>query len=250
MTVPPGLHEAKDVVAAIREGDTELLAAILEEEPGLALERVADRSMLHHATDWPGHWPNVARSISLLVAAGADVDAVFPHPDDPMKVRETPLHWGASSGDVAAIDALLDAGAAIDPLGGIFGGCTPFEEAVIFEKYAAASRLLERGAACYLPGAAALGRMDLVRGHFDDQGCVRSDVGVLPHWEALPPAQVLLDRAFQFACRAGHLTIAMFLRERGANPTATTPANTTALDEARKNEHEDIVAWLADLIES
>lgn len=233
-----------DVVAAVRAGHTERLAEILEAQPELALEKVDDRTMLHHATDWPGNWPNVAASITFLVKCGADVNAPFPHPDNPEVVRETPLHWAASCGDADAVDALLDHGADVDPLGGIFGGCTPFEEAVIFEKYAAAERLLARGAACYLPGAAALGRMDLVHGYFDEGGHVRTDVGMLPHWNEPPPVQVLLDRAFQFACRAGHLAIAKLLRERGADPTAKTPAATSALDEATKNGHIDVMAWL------
>ena len=247
VSTPQESFTAGDVVAAIHAGDTERLREILNAQPPLALEKVDDRTMLHQATDWPGNWPNIAASIALLVGHGADVNAVFPHPDDPDVVRETPLHWAASSGDAAAVDALLDAGAVVDSLGGIFGGCTPFEEAVIFEKYAAARRLLERGATCYLPGAAALGRMDLVHGYFDENGKVRLDVGMLPHWPSPPPAQVLLDRAFQFACRAGHLEIAKLMRARGADPSAQTPADTTPLDEAEKNGHAHVIAWLTEI---
>jgi len=235
------------VIAAIQGGLTERLAELLAAQPGLAVARVADRTMLHHATDWPGHRPNVANSIALLVAAGADVNATFPHPSEP-EAFETPLHWAASSDDVAAIDALLDAGATIDPLGGVFGGCTPFEEAVIFDNEAAANRLLDRGAACYLPGAAALGRLDLVGSYFDEQGRVRRDIGVLPHWSAPPPAQVLLDQAFGFACRGGHLVTAKFLHERGANPKAKTPAGTTPRDEAKEKGHDAIIAWLTEIV--
>jgi ankyrin repeat protein len=238
-------HQLTELVAAIRLGKTERVASILASDPGLALKKVEGRSLLHVATDWPANLRNVGDSIALLVKAGADVDAQFPHPDNPEVVRETPLHWAASSGDVAAIDALLDAGATVDPLGGIFGGCTPFEEAVIFDHIPAALRLQERGAAQYLPGVAALGRLDLVRSYFDENDHVRTDIGMLPHWTEAPPVQVLLDRAFQFACRSGHLEIAVFLRERGAKVDAETPANTTALDEAKKNGHTRIVEWLA-----
>ncbi len=95
----------------------------------------------NHATDWPGHWDNVADSIHLLVQAGANVEVRFP--SDSPKVAETPLHWAASSGDAAAVEALLDAGATVDVFGGIFGGCTPFAEAIIFENYDAARLLLD-----------------------------------------------------------------------------------------------------------
>ncbi len=62
------------------------------------------RTLLHVATDWPGHFPHVSASIVALVEAGADVNARFHGPHE-----ETPLHWAASSDDVAALDALLDA---------------------------------------------------------------------------------------------------------------------------------------------
>lgn len=49
------------------------------------------RTLLHVATDWPGHAPRVAETI-------------WAH-------AETPLHWAASSDDVEAGDALRDLGA-------------------------------------------------------------------------------------------------------------------------------------------
>ena len=36
--------------------------------------------------------------------------------------NETPLHWAASSNDVAVADALIDAGADIEAAGGVIGG--------------------------------------------------------------------------------------------------------------------------------
>ena len=102
-------------VAAIAAGDLETLRRLLAANPSLVTARLGDddpdgmsRSLLHVATDWPGHFPEVAASIAVLVAAGADVNARFRGPH-----AETPLHWAASSDDVAALDALLDAGADI-----------------------------------------------------------------------------------------------------------------------------------------
>ncbi len=128
-------------------------------------------------------------------------------------------------------------------LGGIFGGCTPFEEAIIFEKYDVARLLLDHGATNYLAGAAALGHADDIDSYFSD-GVVDVEGHALPNWDPLPPAQVVLDRAFQFACRAGHLGIARTLLARGADVHAITPADTTALDEARNNDHTAVVTWL------
>ena len=77
------------------------------------------RTLLHVATDWPGHFPNGAATIAALVEAGADVNARFTGPH-----TETPLHWAASSDDVAVLDALLDAGANIESPGAVIGGGT------------------------------------------------------------------------------------------------------------------------------
>ena len=96
---------------AIRCGKLEELKRLLAEHPSLATARVVDggsgagqRTLLHLATDWPGHFPNVAETVAALVDAGADVNARFIGAH-----QETPLHWAASSDDVVAIDALLDA---------------------------------------------------------------------------------------------------------------------------------------------
>jgi ankyrin repeat protein len=67
------------------------------------------RTLLHAATDWPGHYPRNVETVTLLLRAGAEVDARFAGPH-----TETPLHWAASSDDVEVLDALLDADADIE----------------------------------------------------------------------------------------------------------------------------------------
>lgn len=111
---------AVTVVEAIHSGDVPTLQRLLTENPGLAIARIGDddpngmsRTLLHVATDWPGHFPNGVASVVALVKAGADVNARFRGPH-----TETPLHWAASSNDVAVLDALLDVGADIEAPGG------------------------------------------------------------------------------------------------------------------------------------
>ena len=72
MTTPP----AEELVLATITGDVDTVAVLLATNPNLANQRIPgnDRSMLHYATDWPGHFPNIAAIIGLLVAAGADPD--------------------------------------------------------------------------------------------------------------------------------------------------------------------------------
>src|SRR2546430_1492970 len=80
--------------AAIRERDVGRLERLLRDNSGLATVRIdGARSLLHVAADWPGHFPNGAGTVALLIAAGADPNArMTPHPKDPNCV-ETPLHW-------------------------------------------------------------------------------------------------------------------------------------------------------------
>src|SRR6185503_2808131 len=81
-------------------------------------------TLLHVATDWPGHFPDVVKTVKTLIMAGADVNARGSGPH-----TETPLHWAASSDDVEVLDALLDAGADIEAQGAVIGGGTPMSDA-------------------------------------------------------------------------------------------------------------------------
>lgn len=159
--------EEAAALAAVRAGDTQALQKILVECPALATARLAshgDRTLLHVATDWPGHYPNVAAIINTLTAAGADPNApgVGRHP-------ETPLHWAASSDDVGAIDALVAAGADI-------GDGTPLADATAFGQWNAARRLIEHGAQSTLWESAALGLTDRVIKHSNDNHPAAGDI--------------------------------------------------------------------------
>lgn len=139
-----------ECLRVIREGDVAGLKRLLDEHRGLGAawlvssasgcEQEQRRSMLHVATDWPGHFHNVARTIDVLVGAGADVNARFLGTHE-----ETPLHWAASSNDLIALDALLDAGADINADNGVIGHGTPLTDAVAFGQWDAARRLVQRG---------------------------------------------------------------------------------------------------------
>src|SRR6516164_2689726 len=115
------LEGAAAAVEAVSSGDTKTLKRLLRENSGLANTRIDDkRTLLHVATDWPGHFPNNTETITELVASGADVNAKFAGHHS-----ETPLHWAASSDDVDVIDVLLDHGANIEAPGSVIGVGTP-----------------------------------------------------------------------------------------------------------------------------
>lgn len=181
-------------VGAIHSGDVTQLKRLLDENPGLAKTALGDdepdgmtRSLLHVVTDWPGHWPNGATTVPVLVDAGADVNARFTGPH-----RETPLHWAASSDDVEVLDALLDAGADIEAQGAVIGGGTPISDATAFGQWNVARRLVERGATTTLWESATLGLMDRVQSSF----AIRT------------PSAEDVTHAFWGACHGGQPTAA------------------------------------------
>jgi len=139
---------AQAVVDAIQRGQADQLRALLRDDPELATARIVDakgveRTLLHVVADWPGHFPNGAQTVAVLIAAGADPNARV---EGCATHAETPLHWAASSDDVAVLDALLDGGADIEVTGAVFTNGSPMSDAVVFAQWKAARRLIERGA--------------------------------------------------------------------------------------------------------
>ncbi len=218
---------AQAITAAIRGGDQAKFAELWREHPALGSVRIRDgrgceRTLLHIATDWPGNFPRVADTIALLIAAGADVNARFVGPNS-----ETPLHWAASSNDVAALDALLDRGADIEADGAVIAGGTPLADAVAFAQWNTAKRLVERGARVNLWQAAALGMRPRVEAALA---------------ETAP--QEALDTAFWCACHGGAANTASLLLERGAKLNWVGFDQLTPLGAAVRAGANDLADWL------
>jgi len=219
-------------VQAIHEGDVEGLRRLLAEHPDLARAALGSRdcangmtrSLLHVVTDWPGHFPRGPETVEALIAAGADVNARFTGPH-----TETPLHWAASSDDVAVLDALLDAGADIEATGAVIAGGTPMADATAFGQWNAARRLLERGANTNLWEASALGLLDRVESSFAG--------GEMPAAEHV-------TGSFWGACHGGHRDVAEYLLGKGAELNWVGWDDLTPLDAAERSGADDVVAWL------
>jgi hypothetical protein len=217
-------HEV--AIAAVRAGDLPARGRLLREHPELATARLArhqGRTLLHVATDWPGHYPHVAGTITTLVGAGADPDA--PSLGDH---AETPLHWAASSGDLDAINALLDSGADIDSPGAVIAGGTPMADATAFGEWDAARLLLERGASTNLFEAAALGLVARVEAHLTTGHPTRED----------------LTSGLWGACHGGQLETAEVLLERGADASWVGYDDLTPLGAAERAGAADVVDLL------
>lgn len=212
-------------VAAIHSGDVASLERLLSEKPDLAKGRPdGQRTLLHIATDWPGHFPNNRATVAALIASGADVNAVFVG-----RHSETPLHWAASSDDVAVLDLLLDNGADIEAPGGVIGGGTPLADAVAFAQWQAARRLVERGARTTLWQAGALGLMARVGDHFAKN-------------PAPTPDEV--TNAFWCACHGGQQATAEYLLDRGANLNWVGYDKLSPIDAASRSGAGELVQWL------
>jgi len=222
-------------VQAIHEGDVEGLRRLLAEHPDLARAALGSRdcangmtrSLLHVVTDWPGHFPRGPETVEALIAAGADVSARFTGPH-----TETPLHWAASSDDVAVLDALLDAGADIEATGAVIAGGTPMADATAFGQWNAARRLLERGAKTNLWEASALGLLDRVESSFAG--------GEMPAAEHV-------TGSFWGACHGGHRDVAEYLLGKGAELNWVGWDDLTPLDAAERSGADDVVAWLRNI---
>jgi ankyrin repeat protein len=222
---------AIEATRAVQAGDLQRLQSLLREHPSLATARIGaypdgmSRTLLHAATDWPGHFPNNAASVRLLIEAGADVDARFTGPH-----TETPLHWAASSDDVEVLDVLLDAGADIEATGAVIAGGTPLADATAFGQWNAARRLIERGARSNLFESACLGLLDRIEPLF----CSDARPG---------PDDV--TGAFWGACHGGQRQTAAFLLARGADLNWVSRwDSTTPLDAARRSGADGVAEWL------
>ncbi|CAG9952650.1 unnamed protein product [Clonostachys rosea f. rosea IK726] len=225
----PKAPVAIKVQAAIKQGDPDTLQELLDGQPGLATIRIGDateaRSLLHIATDWPGHIPNGPKIIKILVDAGGDVNATFVG-----KHTETPLHWAASNDDVLALDVLLDLGANIEAEGGVICDGTPLADARAFLQLSTATRLVERGAHVDLQDAATLGLMDHLEKEFVAQP---------------GPQQETINMAFWNACHGGQILAAKFLHQHGADMNYIPPwADNTPLAEAKSVGYDGLVSWL------
>ena len=232
LTIPKSDQVAAAAASAIHSGEVERLVEMLKRYPDLARTRIVDergvaRTLLHVAADWPGHFPNGARTVAALIAAGVDVNAGVTGPN--LKHAETALHGAASSNDVAAIDALLDGGADIEAPGAIFTGGPAMSDAVVFAQWDAAHRLLERGARTTFWQASGLGLLDRVKELYAEPPTLSGDQ---------------ITSAFWHACHGGQQQTAEYLLELGADLNWIGYDKKTPLMVARESGNQELIAWL------
>jgi ankyrin repeat protein len=163
---------------------------------------------------------DVERVRELLASDSTLANAKGPH-------KKTPLHLAAEKNHVAVAKLLVEAGADIKAEAS--WGMTPLAWAANMGSREVAGILLAHGAAPQLNMwcAAGLGMLDVVQSFWDGPDKLKAGAGQARsrdtgngRWEKAPPAenyQELVSDAFYIAARNGHIEVARFLLEKGAD---------------------------------
>lgn len=230
---------------AIVEGDIPTVQRLLREEPDLVRARSTREhraTLLHYVSangvenyrqETP---PNIVEIARLLLDAGAEVDAeadVYGGGATTLLLVVTSAHPRKAGVQNELADLLLDRGARMNA--GIIRDC------LANGCPEAAAHLVQRGAPLDLEEAAGLGRLDAVKGYFDDRGRPRPktshsdmvDALMMASWyDRVDVVRFLLDSglepgvrvekkgegntALHIAAYSGHPRLVALLLERGA----------------------------------
>ena len=170
--------------------------------------------------------------------------------------NKTPLHWAAEKNYPELAELLLNSGADIDAE--VSWGMTPLQWAANMGSRDVAQVLLAHGAAPQLNlwCAAGLGMLGVVRSFWDSPNTLKPGAGQPRSrdlgdgkWGKSPPPQSyaeLVSDAFHIAARNGHVPVAQFLLEKGADINCRGFFGAPGLHWAAINGHKPMVAFLLD----
>ena len=205
MDGPSTFEQAADAMVA---GDAVTLASLLRRDPHLVQarsERAHRATLLHYVgangvEDERQKSPKNAVAIAkTLLDAGSAVDAVADMygGSTTLDLVATSIHPKQAGVQIPLMETLLERGAALN-------------EALVIAalrngRAEAAEFLAQRGAALNLEGAAGVGRLDVVKTFFHEDGAL-----------AAGTTKAQLEDGFLWACEYGHNEVADFLLNKGA----------------------------------
>lgn len=206
---------------ALFSGDATALGALLKEEPGLVKMRSMRR---HHATllhyvgangveYYRAQYPkNAVELLKLLLDAGADLNAtadMYGGGCTPLGLVATSVHPTRAGVMYPLLGVLLDGGASMD-LPGIAGNAQGIVNGCLANgRPEAADFLARRGAMLNLEGAAGVGRLDVVRSFFKEDGSLNEGA-----------TRRDLDRGFIWASEWGQTAVVEYLLDKGVDPSS------------------------------
>jgi ankyrin repeat protein len=230
---------------AIVNGDLATLKRLLREEPKLvraSSTREHGSTLLHYASangveGYRQKTPkNIVAITEMLLNAGSEVDAtanVYGGGCTTLGLAATSVHPERAGVQEALLQTLLDHGARLEqpPIAGnkqsILVAC------LANGRPKAAEFLASRGAPLDLQGAAALGRLDVVKNFFDEDGGLKSSV-----------TKGQLNEGFLFACGNGRNSVIEFMLKKGVDLAAQRGDGQTGLHWAVIGGHPDTVKLL------
>jgi ankyrin repeat protein len=200
---------------AIVTGDSAALAALLHNNPGLIRERSLreHRSTLLHCVsangieDFRQKTPtNIVEITKMLLSAGAEVNAesdAYGGHSTTLGLTATSCHPEDAGVQIPLMELLIEHGASLDGP----GGQSTVNACLHNGRGRAAEFLASRGAKLDLEGAAGIGRLDIVRTFFGQDGALQP-----------PGTQRQVNYGFAWACEFGRTEVAEFLLDKGPEP--------------------------------
>ena len=233
---------------AVVAGDIATLQQQLREQPALIRARSTRghrATLLHYAAangveNYRQRTPGNAASImQTLLAAGAEVDAeadMYGGGCTTLGLVATSIHPERAGVQNVLMQILIDHGAVIDRPGSVGNNHSFVVGCLANGRGAAAEYVAARGARLDLEGAAGLGRLDVVKSHFNPDGTLR------------PPATTQqMHAGFAWACEYGRREVVEFLLDRGVPiDSAVGHHGPTGLHWAALGGHSDLVSLLLD----
>jgi hypothetical protein len=209
----------ESAVDALIAGNTTTLKALLRENPALIRARSV-RS--HHATllhyigtngvedERQRYPPNALEMLKILLAAGAEVDAeadLYGGGATTLGLVSTSIHPSKAGVMIPLLETLIAAGAAIDHPGAGGNGQLAVVACLHNGRPEAAAYLTGRGAKLNLEGAAGVGRLEVVKTFFKEDGSMMDTA-----------TRTEMEYGFAWASEFGHTAVVGYLLDKGMDP--------------------------------